>query len=105
MKTFMLLLAFTLTEPSGVERDEIVNVLSRHFDTKDECVEFVQDWEGTIRSRGLEAVQGMLKENWSVELVHVGCTEKPVLEVLNEGTGEEPIDQFYGEETDPGHDK
>ena len=43
MKTFMLLLAFTITEPSGIERDEIVNVLSRHFDTKPECVEFVQD--------------------------------------------------------------
>ncbi len=105
MKTFMLLLAFTLTEPSGVERDEIVNVLSRHFDTKPECVEFVEDWGNTIRSRGLDAVRDMLKEGWDVELVHVGCTEKPNLEVLNEGTGEAPIDQIDGDETDPGNDK
>ena len=105
MKTFMLLLAFTLTEPSGVERDEIVNVLSRHFDTKPECVEFVEDWGNTIRSRGLDAVRDMLKEGWDVELVHVGCTEKPNLEVLNVGTGEAPIDHFDGNETDPGNEK
>lgn len=92
MKTFMLLLAFTITEPSGVERDEIVNVLSRHFDTKPECVEFVQDWEDTIRSRGLDAVQNMLKDGWKVELVHVGCTEKPNLEVLT-GIEEAPFEK------------
>jgi len=27
------------------------------------------------------------------------------LEVLNEGTGEAPIDQIDGDETDPGNDK
>jgi hypothetical protein len=94
MKTFMLLLAFTLTEPSGFQRDEIVNVLSRHFDTKPECVEFVQDWGDTIRSRGLDAVQEMLKDGWKVELVHVGCTEKPVLEVISENDeGETPFER------------
>ena len=94
MKTFMLLLAFTLTEPNGFQRDEIVNVLSRHFDTKTECVEFVQDWGDTIRSRGLDAVQEMLKDGWKVELVHVGCTEKPVLEVISENDeGETPFER------------
>jgi|TARA_B100001013_G_scaffold326412_1_gene238981 hypothetical protein len=99
MKTFMLLLAFTLTEPNGFQRDEIVNVLSRHFDTKTECVEFVQDWEGTIRSRGLEAVQGMLKDDWTVELVHVGCTEKPILEVISKNDeGDAPFERDEGGE-------
>ncbi len=77
MKTFMLLLAFTLTEPDGTQRDEIVNVLSRHFDSKPECTEFVLDWEETIRSRGLNAVQDMLRKDWKVELTHIGCAEKP----------------------------
>ena len=103
MKTFMLLLAFTITEPSGIERDEIVNVLSRHFDTKPECVEFVIDWEDTIRSRGLDAVQDMLKDDWTVELVHVGCTEKPNLEVVK-GLEEAPFDND-DDETDPGNEK
>ena len=94
METFMLLLAFTLIEPSGFLRDEIVNVLSRHFDTKTECVEFVEDWEDTIRSRGLEAVQEMLKEDWKVDLVHVGCTTKPVLEVISKNDeGEVPFER------------
>ena len=77
MKTFMLLLAFTLTEPDGTQRDEIVNVLSRHFDSKPECTEFVLDWEETIRSRGLDAVPNMLRKDWKVELTHIGCAEKP----------------------------
>ena len=98
MKTFMLLLAFTLTEPNGFQRDEIVNVLSRHFDTKTECVEFVQDWEDTIRSRGLDAVEDMLKEGYKVDLVHVGCTEKPNLEVLTSKLEEAPFEQVGNED-------
>ena len=97
MKTFMLLLAFTITDPGGIEQEEIVNVLSRHFDTKPECVEFVEDWEDTIRSRGLRVVQGMLKEGWTVELIHVGCTEKPSLEVIT-GVKEEAKESFPGDE-------
>ena len=94
----MLLLAFTVTDPSGIERDEIVNVLSRHFDTKPECVEFVQDWEDTIRSRGLDAVEDMLKEGYKVDLVHVGCTEKPNLEVLTSKLEEAPFEQVGNED-------
>jgi hypothetical protein len=97
MKTFMLLLAFTVTDPSGIERDEMVNVLSRHFDTKTECVEFVHNWEKTIRSRGLDAVQDMLKEGYKVDLVHVGCTEKPNLEVIK-GLEEAPFEQIGNED-------
>ena len=41
IKTFMLLLAFTITGPDGEIRDERVHVLSRHFDTQTECKEFI----------------------------------------------------------------
>ena len=41
IKTFMLLLAFTITGPDGEIRDEKVHVLSRHFDTQTECRDFI----------------------------------------------------------------
>ena len=77
IKTFMLLLAFTVTDPEGFERDERVHVLSRHFDTQLECKKFIDSWEYTIRDRGLSTVQGMLADGWKVSLDHIGCTESP----------------------------
>ena len=50
IKTFMLLLAFTVTDPAGEIRDEKIHVLSRHFDTQLECKEFVNNWEHIILS-------------------------------------------------------
>jgi|TARA_Y100000034_G_scaffold56148_1_gene68835 hypothetical protein len=79
INTFMLLLAFTLTDPSGVDRDERVHVLSRHFDTESECQQFIVDWKDTIETQGVDTVQGMLKEGWEIKLDHIGCTEKPNL--------------------------
>ena len=79
INTFMLLLAFTLTEPSGIDRDERVHVLSRHFDTESECQQFIVDWKDTIETQGVDTVQGMLKEGWEIKLDHIGCTEKPNL--------------------------
>jgi hypothetical protein len=55
MKTFMLLLAFVVTDPNGSELDETVHILSRHFDEKVECETFIKDWENVIRVRGPEA--------------------------------------------------
>jgi hypothetical protein len=80
IKTFMLLLAFTVTDPEGEVRDEKVHVLSRHFDTQSECKEFVSDWEFMISDRGLKTVQSMLADGWKVDLTHIGCTLSPVLE-------------------------
>ena len=80
IKTFMLLLAFTVTDPEGFERDEKVHVLSRHFDTQLECKQFVDSWEETIKDRGLSSVQSMLADGWSVDLTHIGCTLSRVLE-------------------------
>ena len=77
VKTYMLLLAFTITSPAGEVRDEKIHVLSRHFDTKIECTEFVTDWKETIKDRGLSSVQSMLAKGWTVSLDRVGCTQAP----------------------------
>ena len=73
----MLLLAFTITSPAGEVRDEKIHVLSRHFDTNIECVEFVTDWRETIKDRGLSSVQSMLAKGWTVSLDMVGCSQNP----------------------------
>ena len=77
VKTFMLLLAFTITGPDGYTRDEKVHVLSRHFDTQVECKEFIHSWSGIIKDRGLSTVEMMLAEGWSVSLDEIGCRQNP----------------------------
>ena len=88
VKTYMLLLAFTITSPSGEIRDEKIHVLSRHFDTKIECVEFVTDWRETIKDRGLSSVQSMLAKGWTVSLDKVGCSQNPAQEVEEPTSGD-----------------
>ena len=73
----MLLLAFTITEPEGFERDEKVHILSRHFDTQKECINFVNDWSGIIKDRGLSTVQDMMAEGWEVNIAEIGCAVNP----------------------------
>ena len=77
IKTFMLLLAFTITGPDGEIRDERVHVLSRHFDTQMECRDFIHSWSGVIKDRGLSTVEGMLAEGWTVSLDEIGCRQNP----------------------------
>ena len=77
IKTFMLLLAFTITGPDGETRDERVHVLSRHFDTKPECIDFINSWSGIIKDRGLSTVEMMLAEGWTVSLDEIGCRQNP----------------------------
>ena len=77
IKTFMLLLAFTITGPDGEIRDEKVHVLSRHFDTKPECRDFINSWSGIIKDRGLSTIEGMLAEGWTVTLDEIGCRRNP----------------------------
>ena len=77
IKTFMLLLAFTITGPDGEIRDEKVHVLSRHFDTQMECRDFIHSWSGVIKDRGLSTVEGMLAEGWTVSLDEIGCRQNP----------------------------
>ena len=77
IKTFMLLLAFTITGPDGETRDERVHVLSRHFATQTECKEFIHSWSGIIKDRGLSTVEMMLAEGWTVSLDEIGCSQNP----------------------------
>ena len=77
IKTFMLLLAFTITGPDGETRDERVHVLSRHFDTQTACKEFIHSWSGVIKDRGLSTVEAMLAEGWTVSLDEIGCRQNP----------------------------
>ena len=77
IKTFMLLLAFTITGPDGETRDEKVHVLSRHFDTQTECKDFILSWSGIIKYRGLSTVEMMLAEGWTVSLDEIGCSQNP----------------------------
>jgi hypothetical protein len=77
IKTFMLLLAFTITAPDGEIRDERVHVLSRHFDTQTECKDFINSWSGVIKDRGLSTVEAMLAEGWTVSLDEIGCRRNP----------------------------
>ena len=77
IKTFMLLLAFTITGPDGETRDEKVHVLSRHFDTQTECKDFIHSWSGNIKDRGLSTVEMMLAEGWTVSLDEIGCSQHP----------------------------
>ena len=77
IKTFMLLLAFTITGPDGEIRDERVHVLSRHFDTQTECKDFIHSWSGIIKDRGLSTVEMMLAEGWTVSLDEIGCRQNP----------------------------
>ena len=76
-KAFMLLLAFTVTDPNGEDRDEKVHVLSRHFDSEQVCEHFIENWESAIREKGVETVQGMLADGGRIRLDHIGCTENP----------------------------
>ena len=72
----MLLFNFTLTTPDGVERDEIVNVYSKHFETELECQNFLDSWSPIIKSRGVDTLQDMLKDGYRVDLNSVSCAKQ-----------------------------
>ena len=86
LNTFMLLLVFTLIDPEGFERDEKIHILSQHFDTQIECKDFVETWHYFIHSKGVSTAQEMLKENWKMELKHIGCTKNPSIELKNDNS-------------------
>ncbi len=78
IKVFMLLFNFTLTTPDNIERDEIVNVYSKHFETEVECQDFLDTWTSIIKSRGVDTLQEMLKDGYRVELNSVSCASKHI---------------------------
>lgn len=69
----MLFLAFTVTDPDGFELDETFHVMAKRFDVVDECVEFVNDWESIIRSRGMDSARDIIKSGYEIELKEIGC--------------------------------
>ena len=77
MKTFMLLLAFSVTDPTGSVLDETVHVLSRHFDEKQDYDDFIFNWGDVIRTRGPEKVTELMKDDYEVKLLDVRCVEAP----------------------------
>ena len=77
VKEFMLLLALTLPAPDGLERDEKFHILSRHFDTKVECLEFIDNWKNIIHNRGKRVVNEMLDDGGKVDVAQIGCTTPP----------------------------
>jgi hypothetical protein len=76
IEVFMLLFNFTLTTPEGAPRQEIINVYSKHFETRIECTEFLDSWTSIIVSRGIDTLQDMLKEGYSVKLNNVSCAKQ-----------------------------
>ena len=76
LQVFMLLFNFTLTTPEGAPREEIINVYSKHFETQIECTEFLDSWTSIIESRGIDTLQDMLKEGYSVKLNNVSCAKQ-----------------------------
>lgn len=74
----MLLFNFTLTTPDDIQRDEIVNVYSKHFETEVECQEFLDSWTSIIKSRGVDTLQEMLKDGYRVELNSVSCARQQI---------------------------
>lgn len=71
----MLLFNFSLTTPSGDVRQEIVNVYSKHFETKVECEEFLTKWQWAIENKGVSSIQAMLKDGYKVKLNYVVCSQ------------------------------
>lgn len=72
----MLYIAFAITEPNGSVMDEEIRVISRHFEKVEDCKLFIEKWNDTIKTRGVEAAETLLKEGYQVTLKKIGCTKK-----------------------------
>lgn len=73
--TFMLLFSLSITAPDGAQLDEVVNVYSRSFSTEAKCNRFLKNYGTLIRGKGLRTFQGMLKDEYTVELNSVSCSQ------------------------------
>lgn len=91
---FMLLFNFSLTTPDGDQRQEIINVYSKHFESKTECEEFLENWGWLIRGKGADSLQDMLKEGYTVKLNSVTCSAVPTVNIKIEGAKGKPNPAF-----------
>ena len=74
---YMLLFNLAIATPDGGAQDEIINVYSKHFETKAKCEQFLDDYQGLIHGHGLKSFQSMFKKGYTVTLKSVTC-DQPV---------------------------
>ena len=74
LETVMLYIALSVTEPSGDKMEEEIRVMSKHFDTIEECRDFIDTWESFIQYEGINAARSLLKEGYEAEIVKIDCT-------------------------------
>ena len=79
-KIIMLLLAFTVTDPDGIDLDEQFHVMAKRFDTVEKCTEFVQDWGEIIKDRGVQAATDLIKNGYTIKLDEIGCVNRKVFQ-------------------------
>ncbi len=73
IKASMLFLAFTVTDPEGIELDETFHVMAKRFDNYEYCMEFVDTWESVIRSRGMDSACDIIKDGYQIDVEEIGC--------------------------------
>ena len=79
-KIIMLFLAFTVTDPDGIDLDEQFHVMAKRFDTVEKCTEFVQDWGEIIKDRGVQAATDLIKNGYTIKLDEIGCVNRKVFQ-------------------------
>lgn len=77
-KVIMLFLAFTVTDPEGIELDEQFHVMAKRFDTVEKCTSFVANWGGIIKDRGVQAATDLIKDGYEITLDEIGCVGRRV---------------------------
>ena len=77
-KVIMLFLAFTVTDPEGIELDEQFHVMAKRFDTVEQCTSFVANWGGIIKDRGVQAFFVKNKTAYEIKLDEIGCVGRRV---------------------------
>tara|TARA_R100000315_G_C5135600_1_gene77519 strand:- start:33 stop:266 length:234 start_codon:yes stop_codon:yes gene_type:complete len=75
IETVMLYVALAVTEPSGNTIDEEFRVMSRHFDTEQECEDFINNWKSFIETRASDTAQTLLKDGYKAKITELGCTK------------------------------
>tara|TARA_R110002074_G_scaffold7751_3_gene32672 strand:+ start:616 stop:861 length:246 start_codon:yes stop_codon:yes gene_type:complete len=79
-KVIMLFLAFTITDPDGIDLDEQFHVMAKRFDTVEKCTSFVADWGGLIKDRGVQAATDLIKNGYTINLDEIGCVNRKVFQ-------------------------
>ena len=49
--------------------------MSRHFDTEQECEDFINNWKSFIETRASDTAQTLLKDGYKAKITELGCTK------------------------------